>query len=164
MRQIVAIIKVQLDERVVSTFCVGVDLVPAQKKLITKVLPYDMLRYKTTHSGTLYYSVFHVSTILKPTCAIPTSLNPIDSCSPEIVKSFRYWSFPCSFCDRSGWTAFDELLQNGDQAISNDTEYDKNNFIVTEATMEAAMLHPLGDVLNHNEEIDDSDEETNLVV
>ena len=83
---------------------------------------------------------------------------------PEIVKSFRYWSFPCSFCDRSGWTAFDELLQNGDQAISNDTEYDKNNFIVTEATMEAAMLHPLGDVLNHNEEIDDSDEETNLVV
>ena len=26
------------------------------------------------------------------------------------------------------------------------------------------MLHPLGDVLNHNEEIDDSDEETYLVV
>ena len=110
-----------------------------------------------------FNSIFHVSAILKPGCVIPATLKQISSTNRDEVKLFRYWFFPCSFCDRSGWIEFDRVLKEGEQDNNNNCDYDRNNYIVSDKVILASVANPLGLLLEMNEEVDDSDDETNLM-
>jgi hypothetical protein len=96
-------------------YFIGADLIAANKAGFRE-LPYDVYAIHTQRNN-LYWSYFHISSIMRPVCfisTVETRKHFIKWCH-EYTPGFRYvevnmrfWCFTYSYCDRSNWNTMSD--------------------------------------------------------
>jgi hypothetical protein len=116
-------------------YFIGADLTIANKAGFRE-LPYDVYAIRTKQNN-LYWSYFHISSIMRPVCfisTVETRKHFINWCH-EYNPGFRYadvnmrfWCFTYSYCDRSNWNSMSDYskgfhsLQDGDRLLIQDMQ------------------------------------------